>query len=406
MAENDYIIPQLREHATPVDDLRVDPANANTHPERNMRAIRDSLAEFGQRQVIVARENGTVIAGNGRLEAARNLGWSHIACVTVDDDDLTAMRYAIADNRSGELSEWDSETLAKTLQAVESEFGSLDGLGFDGNDLGELLDELEPEVDVSDAPDAEIDRAEELREKWQTEEGQLWLIGEHRLLCGDSTISDDVSRLLGDSKPMLMVTDPPYGVDYKPGWRGERLGSKVGRAGEVDNDDRADWREAWSMFPGDVVYCWHADKTAGKVRESLESQGFVIRNLIHWVKSHFVISRGHYNPQHETAAYAVRKGGKAHWRGSQGESTVWEIDLHDDTDMKSHGTQKPLGAMANPMKNHAGDVYDPFCGSGTTMAAAERLGRKCFAMELDPKYVAVILERMSEMGLTPELSED
>jgi ParB-like chromosome segregation protein Spo0J len=147
MAENDYIIPQLREHATPVDDLRVDPANANTHPERNMRAIRDSLAEFGQRQVIVARENGTVIAGNGRLEAARNLGWSHIACVTVDDDDLTAMRYAIADNRSGELSEWDSETLAKTLDAINMEEGSLDGTGFTDDELGALMFELEPDFE-------------------------------------------------------------------------------------------------------------------------------------------------------------------------------------------------------------------------------------------------------------------
>lgn len=166
----DYIISQLREHATPVDELKVDPANANTHSERNMRAIMDSMQEFGQRQVIVARENGTVIAGNGRLEAARKMGWSHIACVKVDDDDITAMRYAIADNRSGELSEWDEDTLARTLQAVESEHGSLDGLGFDQSDLDDLLGEDEDDVDSSPVP---FDETWEVLVECEDEQEQL-----------------------------------------------------------------------------------------------------------------------------------------------------------------------------------------------------------------------------------------
>lgn len=149
---HEYIIPQLREHATSVDDLQVDAANANTHPERNMRAIVDSMREFGQRQVIVARENGTVIAGNGRLEAARQMGWSHIACVTVDDDELTAMRYAIADNRTGELSEWDDEVLSQALTGIKDSHGDLRGTGWTDDELGDLVDEADEYDDAAMIP--------------------------------------------------------------------------------------------------------------------------------------------------------------------------------------------------------------------------------------------------------------
>jgi len=147
MADQDYIIAPLREHAVPVGSLKIDPANANTHPERNMRAIVESLDEFGQRQVLVAREDSrTVIAGNGRLEAARQLGWSHVACVFVDDDELQAMRYAIADNRSGELSEWDGDVLTRTLDAIKQEQGDLEGTGWTDEELGDMVNGLtEPE---------------------------------------------------------------------------------------------------------------------------------------------------------------------------------------------------------------------------------------------------------------------
>ena len=223
--------------------------------------------------------------------------------------------------------------------------------------------------------------------------GQLWLLGEHRLLCGDATDASDVTRLLDGAAPTLMLTDPPYGVDYDPTWRGR---SK--RTGKVANDDRADWTDAWQLFPGDVAYVWHASLHAAEVQRSLETAGFEHRAQIIWRKPRLTLSRGHYHWQHEPCWYAVRRGADGHWIGDRTQTTVWDIDpvrasggTEDAT--TEHGTQKPLECMARPLRNHEGDVYDPFVGSGTTIIAAERLGRRCWAMELDPRYCDVLLAR-------------
>jgi DNA modification methylase len=206
-----------------------------------------------------------------------------------------------------------------------------------------------------------------------------------------------------------MVTDPPYGVNYDPNWRNEA--AKAGslafasrRTGIVVNDDRIDWTDAYLLFPGDVAYTW----SPGGYREivaglALQKAGFQIRNQIVWVKPNFAISRGHYNYQHEPCWYGVRKGRKAHWIGDNNASTIWKFSLDKNAD-GGHSTQKPLACMATPIANHEGDVYDPFLGSGTTLIACENLGRRCRAVEIEPKYVAVALERWSQAtGKTPEL---
>ena len=261
-------------------------------------------------------------------------------------------------------------------------------------------------------PGAQMDRAEELREKWQTARGQIWEIpsstasAAHRLVCGDGTVAKDVAALLAGAKPHLMVTDPPYGVDYDPKWRADAgVNKNDGKLGAVANDGRADWREAWALFPGSVVYVWHAGRYASVVQESLSVSGFEVVCQIIWAKDRFALSRGDYHWQHEPCWYAVKKGSKHRWCGARDQSTLWEIPRADDAG-HGHDTQKPVECMMRPIQNNSkpGDVvYDPFVGSGTTMVAAEQSGRTCYGMELEPEYCAVILERLSGMGLQPQM---
>jgi DNA modification methylase len=194
-----------------------------------------------------------------------------------------------------------------------------------------------------------------------------------------------------------MVTDPPYGVDYDPEWRNKAGVSATKRTGRVANDDRADWRQAWALFPGDVAYVWHAAVHATTVAESLVACGFELRAQIVWSKNRFALSRGDYHWQHEPAWYAVRTGARSHWQGARDQSTLWSIGASPMEDAATpHGTQKPVEAMRRPIVNNSarGDaIYEPFCGSGTTLIAAETMGRVCLAMELEPAYCDIIVGR-------------
>ena len=387
--------------ATPPDGLTIrrvalaslhqDPANARTHDARNLEAIRASLSRFGQAEPLVVRKkSGLVIGGNGRLEAMRSLGWDHCDVVELDVDDLQATALGIALNRTAELAGWDDEVLARLSQSLR-EAGALEGTGFDDAEVDAMLAGLKK---LAGEGDLEEDEVPEPPANPVSRLGDLWHLGSHRVLCGDSTDSKAVRKLLGSAKPRLMVTDPPYGVEYDPSWRNEAGVSKTERTGKVQNDDRVDWTEAWKLFPGDVAYVWHAGKYAGRVGTSLDSADLEIRAQIIWAKSRFALSRGAYHWQHEPSWYCVRHGSKAHWVGDRTQSTVWNIQVTDDGDKTTHGTQKPLECMARPMRNHdAPDVYDPFLGSGTTLIAAEALGRRCFGMELSPEYVDVIVQR-------------
>ena len=232
--------------------------------------------------------------------------------------------------------------------------------------------------------------------------GELFVLGPHRLLCGDATSAGDVTRLLASAAPLLMATDPPYGVNYDPAWRHRVNPNQRTAVGRVMNDDRADWSAAWKLFPGSVAYTWHAGLNAASVAADLEAAGFKIRSQIIWRKQHFALSRGDYHWGHEPAWYAVR--GKGQWRGDRCQTTVWDVaNLNpmggtraDDNAVTGHGTQKPVRLFEIPISNHtvAGDaIYDPFCGSGTAIIAAEKLGRTCIAMEIDPKYVQAAVTR-------------
>jgi len=277
-----------------------------------------------------------------------------------------------------------------------------------------------PQEEPPADPGAQLDKAAELQEKWGVARGDLWIIESvatpgkfHRVMCGDSTSAEDVGRLMGGAEPMLMVTDPPYGVEYDAGWRKEIASAedkhKYKALGDVSNDDRADWSGAWALAQCNVAYVWHSALQASIVERTLQEAGFYIRSQIVWRKSHFAMSRGHYHWQHEPCFYAVRKGATAHWIGGRKQTTIWDIlPIHayvSEEEHTGHGTQKPLECMERPIRNHEGDVYDPFLGSGTTMVAAEQTGRICYGMEIEPKYVAVTLERMAGMGLEPQLTD-
>ena len=392
----------------PLDRLLPYAANARTHPDEQVAQIAGSIAEFGFNVPCLVDERGVLVAGHGRLLAAQRLGLSQVPVIRLDHlTDAQARAYRIADNQIALNSGWDDALLSAEVARLREDGVDLDLLGFPEDELDGLLAGLdgekggnEDEDVVPEPPETPISRP-----------GDLWILGRHRLLCGDATRAADVARLLGDVHPHLMVTDPPYGVDYDPSWRNDAGVSATTRTGRVSNDDRADWREAWALFPGDVAYVWHAGVHARTVAESLDASGFPIRSQIIWSKSRFVLGRGDYHWQHEPCFYAVRKGATGHWQGARDQSTVWMIGGGGDEDAATvHGTQKPVECMRRPMVNNSerGDaVYEPFAGSGTTLIAAESIERRCFAMEIDPRYCDVIIERwQSFTGSKAQLETD
>jgi DNA modification methylase len=397
-----------------ISDLIPDHANANKGTERGRYALEASLRQYGAGRSILLDKNGRIIAGNKTAEVAADVGLDDVLIVQTDGKQIVAVQrtdldidspegrgLAYADNRVGELSlEWDAQQVLADLDAGMD----LSGL-WRQDELDELLADFQPKTTEGDT-EPQIDRAEELRQKWGVESGQMWQLGEHRLICGDCTDASVVVRLLNGEKPALMVTDPPYGVEYDPMFRNEAFGAAVRRTGIVQNDNRSDWRQAWNLFTGDVVYCWSSMLNANTLLSSFTDIGFDIRAEIIWSKPHFPFGRGHYVAQHESCWYFVRKGKTSGWTRDNAQSTVWEIEL-DSTADGGHGTQKPLECMLRPIRNHGDSssiVYEPFSGSGTTIIACENLSRRCRAVEISPAYVAVALERWAtHTGKTPTL---
>ena len=380
------------EKAVDVVDLVEHPRNPNKHSDKQIALLAKIIRNQGWRNpIVVSADSGFIVAGHGRLMAAKVL---NVEQVPVDyqpfDNEAEEYAHLIADNRIAELAEADKSELAKLVRELEDKI-DLDLTGFDAPSLEELLaTKEEKQVDA----EPKTDKAAELQVKWKTEKGQLWKLGEHRLLCGDSTNAKDVERVLGDDKADIMVTDPPYGVNYDPSWRAEAgITLNENKLGKVQNDDIADWTPAWQLFDGDVCYVYHAGAKAGTVQQSLEDSGFNIRSQIIWSKDKMALSRGDYHWQHEPCWYGVRDGKKGNRTEDRTQTTVWQIAAREDSG-HGHGTQKPVECMARPIRNHhCTTVYEPFSGSGTTIIACEQLDKKCRAIEIDPNYVAVALER-------------
>jgi len=374
----------------PIGEVRPSPRNVRLHSERQLDQIRQSLREYGWTTAVLVDEDGQIIAGHGRVEAAKREGLTEIPVAVAAGWTETQRRaYALADNRIPLNAAWDGAALGIELGELSGLGVDLGTLGFDDQEIGDALHPgTDGLTDPDEVPDEPLDPV--------SRPGDVWILGSHRLLCGDATVAADVAMALAGGQPHLMVTDPPYGVNYEPKWRAAAgVNNNRQKLGEVLNDDRADWRSAWVLFPGEVAYVWHATLFSKEVQESLEACEFKVRSQIIWAKDRFALSRGGYHWQHEPCWYAVRKGGTGHWAGDRSQSTLWQIAARDDSGL-GHGTQKPVECMRRPIANNStpGDaVYEPFSGSGTTIIAAEMTGRACIAIELKPGYVDVAIDR-------------
>ena len=373
--------------------------NARTHSDDQVAQIAASMAEFGFTNPILIGEDSVIIAGHGRLMAAQRLGLSEVPVIVLAHLNAAQRRaLVVADNKIALNAGWDTEILLEQIELIRADGFDIDLVGFSDDELGELLAEIEA-PETAGAIEGEDDIPEPPAEP-VSRPGDLWILGPHRLLCGDSTVATDVERVLGGVTPLLMVTDPPYGVEYDPNWRNQAGASATKRTGKVLNDDRADWREAWALFPGDVAYVWHGALHATTVADSLIASGFNIRSQIIWAKDRLILSRGDYHWQHEPCWYAVRAKGKGHWAGDRKQTTLWHITHRDQDAETVHGTQKPVECMRRPILNNSSPgqaIYEPFMGSGTTLIAAETTGRTCLGIELNPAYVDVAVARWQNL---------
>ena len=382
----------------PIERLIPYANNARVHTEADLAKIAASIAKWGWTMPVLVDEEGVLIAGHARVGAAATLGLTSIPVMVARGWSAEEKKaYRLADNQLAARAIWDPDLLREEL--YELDFGGLDlGLiGFEPDQLKTIL------TGLGSNGLTDPDRVPEVPEQPVTRCGDLWLLGDHRVGCGDSTSASDVAPVLAGSAPHLMIADPPYGVSYEPSWRARR-GLSAGKLaqGKVLNDDRAVWREAYSLFPGDVAYVWHGALHGDVVAADLAACGLQLRAQIIWVKQHFTLSRGDYHWKHETCWYAVREGKTSHWGGDRTQTTVWEIPNNNPFGNRQreeswgHGTQKPVECMRRPIANNSRPgqmIYDPFLGSGTSLIAAEMTGRVCCGVELNPAYVDVIIRR-------------
>lgn len=351
----------------------------------------------------------------------KNPGWTEVDIAEVDLDDNQSALLGVALNKTAEMSRWDPANVEKVIAGLDLEDPVLQEM-FAGLAHELELDKVEDAGGGGDGFDATPKDG-----PTKAKVGDLWLLGPHRLLVGDCTVEANIKRLFDGQVPFMMVTDPPYGVNYNTTWRQEADVHKSQRVGKVMNDDRADWTPAWKLSGATVAYVWHGGLHSATVASSLIAAGYDVRAQIVWIKPRLVLSRGSYHWQHEPcfaaekahgeplgedgkeeppaegeeAWYAVKKGRTAAWTGGRKQTTVWRIGFAGE-EKTFHGTQKPVECMAAPIRNHgkAGDVvFDPFTGSGTSLIAAHRLGRIFVGCELDPAYADVILARGAAEGL-------
>src|SRR5712692_5558466 len=406
---------------SPIDKLIPFARNPRTHSDAQVAQIAASIAEFGFNNPILVDTKAGIIAGHGRLLAARKLQLKEVPVIVLDHlSEAQKRAYIIADNKLAENAGWDDEALRLELAALQTEDFNLDLIGFDVHELDELLRDPMDEEKAETAPP--------LPDVAATLPGEVWILGNHRVLCGDATSPETVARLLGDRKPSLMVTDPPYGIELDSEWRDRAGLNKHGPAEasymkhrveghtntSISSDTRADWSEAFELVPSlHVAYVWHASQFASEVLAGLLRIGFLHHQQIIWNKGRTVLTRTHYWYQHEPCAYVRKKN--APWYGKAGEnSTVWDspspkfIVGGSDEEKFDHPTQKPVELMRRSILNHTkrGElVYNPFLGSGTTLIAAELTGRACFGIELDSKYCDVIIQRWQDFTGRPAMLE-
>lgn len=365
--------------------------NARTHSEAQVSQIAASIREFGFLSPILVAEDNTILAGHGRLAAALKLGLKKVPCVKENHLTETQKRaYIIADNKLSLNAGWDSELLAVELSELEGADFNLDLLGFDEAELSSIFD---ADKDVSED---DFDVEKELEEPCFSKTGDMWTLGRHRIICGDATKLETYKTLLENTKVNLVVTDPPYNVNYE------------GSAGKIKNDNMENDKFYQFLFNSFVnmeqamtddasIYVFHADTEGLNFRKAFQDAGFYLSGCCIWKKPSLVLGRSPYQWQHEPCLYGWKKKGKHKWYAGRKETSVWEFEKPKKN--ADHPTMKPIALLAYPIKNSSMTnslVLDPFAGSGSTLIACEQTGRICYAIELDEKYCDVIVKRYIE----------
>ena len=374
-----------------INDLIPYIRNARTHSESQIAQIAASIKEFGFLSPILIAEDNTILAGHGRLAAARKLGLKQVPCVKESHLTETQRRaYIIADNKLSLNAGWDDEMLAIELSELQGADFELELLGFDENELASIFEE------DKEVKDDDFDVEKELEKPTFSKIGDIWTLGRHRLICGDFTKEETYRILMEGKKANLVVTDPPYNVNYE------------GSAGKIKNDNMANDKfynflyDAFSnmekvMADDASIYVFHADTEGLNFRKAFNDAGFYLSGCCIWKKPSLVLGRSPYQWQHEPCLYGWKKKGKHQWYSGRKETTIWEFEkTKKNTD---HPTMKPIPLLAYPITNSSMSntlILDPFGGSGSTLIACEQTDRSCYTIELDEKFCDVIVKRYIE----------
>ena len=381
----------------PIEKLVPYVNNARTHSPEQINKLRSSLREFGFiNPVIIDRDFG-VIAGHGRILAAKEEGITEVPCVFADHlTEAQKKAYIIADNRMALDAGWDEELLRVEIEALQAEAFDLSLTGFDEKELSDLF------KDEADVQEDDFDVDAELQKPTITKTGDVWTLGRHRLVCGDSTKPETFTLLMGDRKANLVITDPPYNVNYE------------GSAGKLKNDNMensafyefllAAFQNTEAVMADDAsIYVFHADTEGLNFRRAFADAGFRLSGTCIWKKQSLVLGRSPYQWQHEPILFGWKKKGKHQWYTGRKESTIWEFDKPKKNG--DHPTMKPIPLLAYPIMNSSMSntlVLDPFGGSGSTLIACEQTDRSCYTIELDEKFCDVIVKRYIEQVSTAD----
>lgn len=366
--------------------------NARTHSDDQVAQICSSINEFGFTNPVLIDENNSIIAGHGRLLAAKKLNMEEVPTIVLTGlTEAQKKAYIIADNKLALNAGWDEETLKLELESLKDMDFDLSLTGFDDDELldlfgNEINEGLTDEDAVPEPPETPVSVL-----------GDIWILGNHRLMCGDSTSIDAVEKLMDGNKADMVFTDPPYGVDYDGGHANDNRRDKLKNDDDVNMYDLPIKNAYMVTTEASPIYLWFADRFATDVLNGLSDAGYAVRSWIVWNKNlaQFGAIGAQYKSKHEPCIYAYKKGKKANWCGANNETTVW--DVKRESKNEHHPTQKPVALCERAAGNHSvGKIIDLFGGSGSTLIACEKMNKTAFLMELDEKYVDVIIKRWQE----------